>query len=150
MAYTEIYTVQRNPLAYALGMETRMDYLERTLPAYAQAIRLVDQTPENARIYSIFEPRSYYLPRDVTIDAILGNLGHDLYVYGSPERVVQSWKDAGYTHVLFYRLGADFLAKNDPRLFPPDQQDAIETIIRDYLEPAGTAPDGTYELYRIR
>ena len=150
LADTALYVVKRNPLAYALGLETRADYLAKTIPHYAQAIELVAQTPEEAQIYSILEPRSYYLPREVQIDAILGNLGHDLYLYGSPEAVVQSWKEAGYTHVLFYRLGADFLAENDPRLFPPEQQDAMDTIIRDYLDLAGTTPNGAYELYRIR
>ena len=150
LADTALYALQRNPLKYAAGLETRQAYLSRTIPHYAQAIDLVAQTPEDAQIYSIFEPRSYYFSRNVRIDAILGNLGHDLYLHGSPDAVVRSWKDAGYTHILFYRLGADFLAQNEPRLFPPEHQAAMDAIMRDFLELVGITADGGYELYVIR
>ena len=141
--------VQRNPLAYALGLETRDAYLKKVQPFYAQAIELVASAPEDAKIYALLEPRSYYFPREVQPDPILDNFAHDLYIFGSPEAVAQFWQEAGYTHVLLYRRGLDFMLENDPDNFSPEFQAALDEVIRAHLNLIGTISGGAYDLYEI-
>ncbi len=141
--------IQRNPLAYAFGVETREAYLGKVQPAYAQATQLLELTPEDAQVYFLFEPRSYYMPREVQPDAILDNFGHDFHIEESPSQVYTSWIDQGYTHVLIYRRGVDFLVENDSLKFTPEHQEALNSIIEDHLDFVGATDEGAYELYEI-
>ena len=38
--------ITRNPLAYAVGFETRQAYLAKVQPSYAQAMQLLESTPQ--------------------------------------------------------------------------------------------------------
>jgi hypothetical protein len=109
----------RNPLRVALGIESMQAYYERIQPAYGDALRLVRQTPPDAHIYFLYEPRTYGMDRIVRDDLILDNLAHDFYLYQTPEDVLQAWQSQGYSYVLYQRAGVDFL-ENPPetdRLF---------------------------------
>jgi hypothetical protein len=140
----------RNPLAYAAGIETQEAYLEKVQPSYAHMLQLLEQAPDDAKIYSLFEPRSYYTPRDMNPDSILDNFSHDLYLYGNIDAVLQAWLSEGYTHVLVYRRGVDFISENRPNLFTPEQHSALDHLIQNRLTSIGTTEDSAYELYKIK
>jgi hypothetical protein len=140
--------ITRNPLACAAGIETLDGYLGKVQPVYAQAVQLVAAAPEDAKIYSLFEPRSYYLPRRVQPDAILDNFSHDYYLHKTPEAVLVSWQADGYTHVLLYRRRAEFMQGHALK-FSSEHQAALEFILQNYLKKIGATPDGAYELYSI-
>jgi hypothetical protein len=144
-----IHVLARNPLAYALGLETRQAYLEKVQPAYAQAMQLLESAPPDASLYFLFEPRSYGTTRQVQIDPILDNFAHDWFVHGDADSLVQDWRTRGYTHVMIYRRGVDFFSGNRSGSFQPKYQDALELVITNHLTLVETTPDGVYELYRI-
>jgi hypothetical protein len=106
------YVFSRNPVAVALNIQDRKTYLEHVQPAFADALTLVDQTPSNANIYFLYEPRSYGMNRPVTPDILNANLSHDFYLFHSPEKVLQAWQAHGYTHLLYQRIGDGLL--DDP------------------------------------
>ncbi|MFH2102335.1 MAG: glycosyltransferase family 39 protein [Chloroflexota bacterium] len=106
-----LFVLVRNPLATALGMNSRQTYYERFQPNYDDALALVDQTPEDARVYFVFEPRSYQMTRSVYADPINQNLAHDFYLYQTPEKVLQAWQAEEYTYVL-YQFAGDSLVDN--------------------------------------
>jgi hypothetical protein len=108
-----LFVLVRSPLAVAVGIESRQSYYERIQPAYGDALALVEQTPEDARIYFLFEPRSYGMDRSVQVDLILDNLGHDFYLYHTPEGILQAWQSQGYTYVLYQHAGDALL--DDPQ-----------------------------------
>jgi hypothetical protein len=139
----------RNPLAYAAGIESRETYLDKVQPSYAQALRLLEQAPDDAKIYSLFEPRSYHAPRDIQPDPILDNFSHDLYLHSNVDGVLRAWLSDGYTHILVNRRGVDFISQNRSGIFTPEQQTALETLIQDHLALIDTTEDGAYELYKI-
>ncbi len=64
----------------------------------------------------------------------------------TPEEIIQSWKDAGYTHLLFYRLGADFIRSQNSNSQADDWL-ALEATLRQLtlVQEFGE----TYQLYRI-
>ncbi|HVF26312.1 MAG TPA: hypothetical protein VNA23_10510, partial [Anaerolineales bacterium] len=97
-----IFLLQRNPLAVAFGAQSRVRYIERVNPSYAALMNIMDELPSDAYVYSLFEPRSYDLPRRIQLDAILSNFAHDEYLYHTSTEIIRHWKAKGYTHVLVY------------------------------------------------
>ncbi|MGB5844037.1 MAG: glycosyltransferase family 39 protein [Anaerolineales bacterium] len=140
--------IERNPLAYTTGLETLERYLEKVQPSYTQAAQLVGKSPEDSKVYFLFEPRSYYMPRTVQPDATLDNLSHGIYLYGDSDGVLASWQAEGFTHVLIYRRGADFI-KGNAHKFSSEHQVALEFIIQNHLDWVGSTSDGAYEFYSI-
>ena len=140
--------IARNPLAYATGFESLERYLEKVQPFYARATQLVGKLPEDAKIYFLFEPRSYYMSRTVQPDAILDNLAQKIYLYGDSDGILDSWLEEGFTHVLIYRRGVDFL-KGNTHKYSSKHQTVLELIIDNHLIWVDNTSDGAYELYSI-
>jgi 4-amino-4-deoxy-L-arabinose transferase-like glycosyltransferase len=103
-----LFVLARDPLAAALGMTSRQAYFEYTQPSYADALSLVSQTPADAHIYFLFEPRSYGMNRTITPDSINQNLVHDFYLYHTPENILHAWQSQRYNYVLYQRVGDGF------------------------------------------
>jgi hypothetical protein len=143
-----MFVLQRNPLAVAFGLQSRESYIARVNPSYAELMNLMDELPVNAYVYSLFEPRSYSLPRRTQPDAINYNFSHDLYLYKTPSEIVQQWKQQGYTHILIYERGLN-LGMDDPSSqFTPARRAALRETL-EKLELVSQTPDRVYSLYRI-
>ena len=95
----------------------------------------VGELPADAHIYSIFEPRSYGLPRSTQPDPINDNFAHDLYLYGTPSEILAQWKLQGYTHILVSERGRS-LSTGEP---PAAKQALRETL--QSLELAAQTPN---------
>jgi hypothetical protein len=134
--------VARNPLAVAAGITTRAAYFEKQQPAYFAALQLVARTPDDSKIYSLFEPRSYGSPRDIQPDPILDHFPHDLFIYKNPEAILDHWRTLGYTHVLLNIRGAEFIYSGHE-----DKELLDKTLAM--LELIESSPEGEYALYEI-
>ncbi|HET9589026.1 MAG TPA: glycosyltransferase family 39 protein [Anaerolineales bacterium] len=143
-----MFALQRNPLAVALGAQTREQYIARINPSYAALIQRLDGLPGKAYIYSLFEPRSYGLPRHTQPDAINYNFAHDHYLYKTPSEIIRHWKTAGYTHVIVYERGLEFIANDPSGKLTPSAQAALQEVLTD-LELIDQTPDKVYTIYRI-
>jgi hypothetical protein len=143
-----IFVLQRNPLAVATGAQTREHYIERINPPYAALMTLMDELPIQANVYSLFEPRTYGLPRRTYPDAIVSNFAHDVYLYHSAAEIIQHWKSEQYTHIIVYERGRDFMEDFAPDKFPPaTQQILADTLSR--LTLISQTPDKVYSIYQI-
>ena len=142
------FVLQRNPLTVAFGAQSRARYIERINPSYAALMQIMEKVPSNAYIYSLFEPRSYSLPRRTQPDAINYNFAHDLYLYKTPSEIIRQWKAQGYTHLLIYERGLS-LAADDPssQLTQTTRESLHETLEK--LELVKQTPDNAYSIYRI-
>ncbi len=141
-----VFVVGRHPTAYIFGLETAADYYRRALPDYQDLSDLLEEAPPTARVYFFFEPRSYGLPRETLPDAILDHWAWNWQRYGSPEAVTQALACQGWTHVLVYRWGVDFLRQEFPDKFTPEMAAAWDAFLAG-LEPV--AERGHYALYRL-
>jgi hypothetical protein len=141
-----VFVLQRNPLAFAVGAQSRERYIERVNPSYAAVMAMLDELPADAHVYNLFEPRSYGLPRSVQPDTINSNFAHDLYLYQTPETILQQWKSRGYTHILVYERGRSLLLDSG-KFTPAMQEKLIETLGK--LKLSGKTADNTYSLYEI-
>jgi hypothetical protein len=143
-----IFVVQRNPLAVALGAQTRERYIERVNPSYAALMNQMDELPAGAHVYSLFEPRSYGLPRSIQPDPINYNFAHDVYLYQTPQAIIQQWKAKQYTHVVVYERGLDFMIENASDKFTPAVQSTLDETLKQ-LTWIGQTPDQVYSIYQI-
>ena len=143
-----IFVLQRNPLAVALGAQSRQGYIARINPSYAALMQLMDELPADAYVYSLFEPRSYNLPRSIQPDAIVSNFAHDQYLYRTSAEIIQHWKAEGYTHILVYERGLNFMLENPPDQMTPEFQETFRETIQGLKRISQTA-DKVYTIYQI-
>ena len=143
-----LFVLPRNPLMVAFGAQSRTAYIARVNPSYAGLMNRMEELPANAYVYSLFEPRSYSLPRRVQPDAINYNFSHDLYLYQTPSEIIHHWKSQGYTHVLIYERGLNLGADNPSSQFTPVRREALRQTI-EKLEFVSQTPDKDYSIYRI-
>jgi hypothetical protein len=142
------FVLQRNPLAVAFGVQTRERYIERVNPSYAALMNAMDQLPHNAYVYNLFEPRSYGLPRFVQPDPINSNFAHDVYLFHTPDMIIQHWKSAGYTHIVVYERGLDFIVESSSNKFTPAMQATLKATL-EQLKLSTQTPDKIYSIYQI-
>ena len=139
-----LQVLSRNPLAAAIGIESRESYSAREQPDYTAAVELVNQTPTNAYIYLIDEPRSYGMNRHVQPDPINDNLPHDFYLYRTNSDLITAWKKLGYTHLLISEKAIEADAASNAT----DTTSRL-TDLKSRLIEAGQTNDGSYILYAI-
>ena len=142
------FVLRRNPLAVAFGAQSREGYIERVNPPYAALMQVMNELPTDANLYSLFEPRSYDLPRPIQPDPIVANFAHDLYLYKSPTEMIDQWRDQGYTHILVYEAGMQFMLDNNSDYQSTSLQNALEETINS-LQLVSQTPDGVYTIYAI-
>jgi hypothetical protein len=142
-----LHVLVRNPLAAALQTISRHDYQMKILPDYTGALLLLQDIPADAKVYLLFEPRSYGMNVRVEPDIINANFAHDLALYQTPEKIVAAWREQGYTHVLLSRKGAKFIFQNSPSSTPDEEQALRKTeALLVYLSET---KNGSYALYQI-
>lgn len=146
----ETGVVRFNPFGYLAGYESRSAYLERVIPYghYQAMVRLRETVPEDGRVLFLWEPRSYYSPRPAQPDAILDNWSHLLYLYGDENRVAAHLRDEGFTHVLLYQWGLDFVIEYGESPLSPEDVERLQAFIDQHLVLVETV--GHYQLYGLR
>ena len=145
---TMLFVIQRNPLAVAFGAQSREGYIARINPSYAALMQIMDELPADAHVYSLFEPRSYGLPRLIQPDAIVYNFAHDQYLYDTSADIIQYWKAEGYTHILVYERGLEFMLENRPDRMTPAVQGTFHETIQE-LKLISQTDDKVYTIYQI-
>ena len=143
-----IFVLQRNPLAVAFGAQSRERYIERVNPSYAALMHIMDELPADVHIYSLFEPRSYDLPRPAQPDAIVSNFAHDQYLFHTSEEIIQHWKVEGYTHILVYERGLKFILENPPSQMNSEVEKTFHETIQG-LKLISQTDDKVYTIYQI-
>lgn len=142
-----LQTLARNPISAATGITSRQEYMEKQQPGYFHALELIKIAPENAKIYFLFEPRSYGMNIQAQPDAINANFSHDLWLNETPERIIMMWKKLGYSYILVSKSGADFIF-NSGTASSHKEEAALKTV-ETLLELVEESEDGEYVLYKI-
>ncbi len=143
-----------NPLLYLAGLQSREKYLESNLGDHYRAMKYINENlPDPAKIQFLWEPRTYYCRREAHPDAILGSFKHLVFLEAETEGIVEQWREAGITHLLFRKSGLDFLMSDpEDRRFALSEGDQRiwEELVRDHLDPLYQDEWGSYILYRLR
>jgi len=140
------------PFSHLIGPETRPEYLTRRLGVHYAVMEEINvQLPTDAVVTFLWEPRSYYCQVDCRPDSILDEYGHLQYLHGQDaEAITRAWRDEGVTHVLVFRLGLDFLLKEEGLAdeIRPDPK-VLNQLEAEYFEPVVDV-NGAYQVYRLK
>jgi 4-amino-4-deoxy-L-arabinose transferase-like glycosyltransferase len=135
----------------ALGLTAPDDYLAQNWGWYAPAMRAVRELPAGAKVLMLWEPRSLHCWPACEPDEVLDRWLRERYAESpgeprSASQILHAWQQAGYTHLLFYRLGADF-SRSQSLNYHPDDWQVLDKLLAQLhqIEDFGA----TYTLYSI-
>lgn len=138
----------RNPVPYLLRLEDEKSYISRSLGAYAAAMEALDKLPTSARVLMLWETRGYYCQPRCDSDEAIDRWFDDARLYGTSAAIIQAWHEQGYTDLLVFNLGRDFVRTYD---YPQEAKmhwsvlDATLAALPIEQQIAG----GAYTLYQI-
>jgi hypothetical protein len=148
---TGIQTVNQGAAKAILGLSTPDQYLADNLGWFGPAMQALNKLPAGSRVLMLWEARSLYCLPACEPDEIIDRWLRERYEGrgsnpATPEEIIKSWKEAGYTYLLFHRLGADFV-RAESHSYQADDWLALEAVLRqlDLVQDFGN----TYMLYRI-
>ncbi len=139
----------RAPLAYLLGVDGRDQLLLRDLGAHYAAMQTINaQTPPDAIVQFLYEPRSYYCDRECRPDSILDVYAHLEYQYGAAAAIAQLWRETGVTHLLIFEIGLEFVIEEGTPFVAPQDTAVLDDLRQNYLTPVAQVGEA-YTLYAI-
>jgi hypothetical protein len=148
---TGMQTINQGSVKAIVGLSTPDQYLADNLGWFEPAMQALKKLPSGSRVLMLWEARSLYCLPVCEPDEVIDRWVRDRYerngsTPATPEEILHSWKEAGYTHLLFNRLGADFIRSQSPGNSPDDWL-ALEALLRQLslVQDFGN----TYLLYRI-
>jgi hypothetical protein len=129
-----------------LGITPAEDYIEDNLGWYARSTQVIKDLPDDASVLMLWEPRSLYcLPKCVP-DEVIDRWKHDRAMWDKPDVILDQWRLEGYSHLLFNRLGAEFVREQDKR-YSPDDWEALDKLLSNLPPPVDIG--GAYYLYGL-
>ncbi|HSJ53237.1 MAG TPA: glycosyltransferase family 39 protein, partial [Anaerolineae bacterium] len=139
-----------NPLRYLVGYESAGDLLDRYQYDYQQAIDYINQElPPEAKIYFLWEPRSFYCQRNARPDAILDAFLHLRYRFGAAEDIARYLRTEGYTHVLLHERGMRAIVQAGFDPVTAKDLAVMDELRTRYWSPVAEWGDA-YRLYEVR
>jgi hypothetical protein len=139
--------VQSGSLNAVLGLRSEDQYLADNLGWFEPAMQAIRSLPQGSKVLMLYEPRGYYCIPRCDPDEILDQWQHDLAQYHDSQAILQNWRQQGFTQVLYYKAGGDFLHAGDDPHHSPAEIDALETLLATL--PAPTDFGGVYQLYSL-
>jgi hypothetical protein len=135
-----------NPAGVLLGTVSEERYLDDSLGWYAPTMRALHLLPEHSHTLFLWEPRGLYAPPNAQADVWIDRWYTDRRIHGNSDAIVQAWRQLGFTHLLQYQFGADFMRQDSSLLTREDWQALDETIGKlNVIEDFG----GVYTLYAL-
>jgi len=138
--------LNRGSLLHLVGLRSDDQYLSDNLGWYLPAMQAIRSLPEHSKVVMLWETRSFYCLPLCHPDEINDRWRRELVQHGRPMAVRQSLLEQGYTHLLFFRLGADFIRQDD-RSYSPSEWQALDEFLASLPPPQRL---GGYELYRLQ
>ena len=128
--------LRQNTLNYLFSKATREDYLLNNLSWFAWALESIDELPDESQVIMLWEPRSFYCAPKCIPDEILDRWIRESRGHGDVDRILDLWREEGFTHLLYYRQGTEFIQREDNRYLDADWQllDALLGELSDPLE----------------
>ncbi|MEW6505401.1 MAG: hypothetical protein AB1457_15690 [Chloroflexota bacterium] len=132
----------------ALGLVETEKYLERNTGWYQPAMEAVRSFPQGSQTLLIYEPRAFYCRPACTPDENLDRWRRDWTRHRDFNAIRHQWQQEGFTHLLVFRSGVEFIKEN------PDPKHPVEslTALEDFLTSLPMIEDlgGVYQLYLLQ
>jgi hypothetical protein len=130
------------------GFLSDQDYLAHNLGLYSYAMRAIRDIPQSSKVLMLWEARDYYCQPACVPDPFLDNwrrLASQASNVATPE-IAAGLAKQGFTHVLYYKTGADFV-KNGDMSYTPSEWQALEYFLDGLPEPVDIGE--AYRLYSL-
>ena len=130
-----------------IGYESKESYLTRMLPGF-RALNFIRSLPADSRVLLVGDARHYYCPTTCWPEA-------DQFTWTrlamlaafEPERLVETLKSMGITHVLVSRPDVEFLSEHDPKGWFRRSVRLLYDLVPRCLEPS--FEDQATEVYKL-
>ncbi len=144
---TGVRVIREDAFQYLVGLTDQTGYLQKNLGWYEPAMRAIKDLPEGSRTLLLVEPRSFYCAPECQPDETLDRWARDLSTYRTEEAIINSWKLAGYSHVLFFKTGEEFLKSTHALVYTTEDWNVLEHLLADLPKPVSFGD--AYFLYQI-
>jgi len=138
--------LQKRAVDNVLSLEEEDVYLTRNLGAYYPAMEAIRNLPKDSLVLNLWEPRGFYCHPICVADTWIDRWYLDRQKYKDEERILESWWDEGFTHVLLHKAGMKFIQENDDR-YSEEDWEVLESLLT-RLNLVESFGDG-FELYRL-
>ncbi|MEI8132593.1 MAG: hypothetical protein WCG34_09175 [Leptolinea sp.] len=135
-----------NPIAVITGAQSREKFLDASLGWYSPAIRSLAILPPESRVLMLWEPRGFYAPISAVPDPWIDRWRMDRWTLGNSGDILSAWKRQGFTHLLFYKSGADFV-RQEPGLLNASDWQVLDDLLA--ILPAPQSFGDVYLLYTL-
>jgi hypothetical protein len=122
------------------------DYLITNMGSFGAAMQALQTLPQGSRVLMLYEPRGFYCWPRCLPDESLDRWPVDWMAYGSPEAVLRTWHELGFTHVQVFQAGVAFLRQDPYRPYP---QSIIEGLDQTLPLLIPEQDWGAHVLYRL-
>jgi hypothetical protein len=141
-----VFTLKQGAPQALLSLRTKEEYLGDNLGWFVPTMDGVRSLPAGSRVLMIWESRSFYCAPKCFPDEILDRWLRDLDVQEDPAKVLALWRQAGFSHLLYYRSGDEFLRHEDSRYLGIDWK-GLDQLLAELPPPEEFGE--AYELYRL-
>ena len=121
--------IEKNVLKNTLGFMSNQEFLESNLGWYARAISDIDQFEDSQKVLMLYEPRGFGCIPKCDPDEILDHWKTIYHQINTNEKIISVWMNDGYTHLLVYSKGMEFLRDDKDPHHPPQELDALEKLL---------------------
>ncbi len=137
--------IARRDLAFLSGQMDSQQYWEHVLGDYPKAMQAIQELPEGASVLLLWDTRGLLCWPKCDPDEVIDRWYDDIHRYQTADRILQAWREQGYTHLLLHRRGMDFVRQEDRRLTEQDWQ-LLHQVLAALPPPREI---GTYSLYSL-
>lgn len=139
-------TVDKGAPQLLLNIISEEEYLNKNLGMLNITMQVINELPEGSLVLMLWEPRSYYCVPLCVPDEVLD--AWVSYIRNTPDvdELVADWRDQGFTHLLFFRFGADFIREVDSRYLDSDWENLEKLLAGLTLQEDF---DDIYQLYSL-
>ena len=137
--------VEKDVLRNVFSFQSNQEYLEKNLGWYARAIDEINRLDDSGKVLFLYEPRGFGCIPKCDPDEILDQWKVNFHEFNSNEEIITSWKNDGFTHILVYTKGMEFLREELDPHHPPIELDALEKLTTSL--PLVANYDDWYKLY---
>ncbi len=107
----------------------------------------VQGLPANSHVLMLWETRGYYCQPRCDSDEVIDRWPHNSSIYTDSLSMLQTWHDQGYTDLLIYNAGEDFVRENDPE-GETTNWPLLDLIVANLTVEKEIA-NGAYTLYKL-
>ena len=117
-AFTTVtQNISTGTFSTVLQLESHQTFLENNMGEYENAVQGINALPDGSHVLMLWEPREFGCLPKCDGDEIIDRWYHDWRQSQNVDKLIETWRTEGYTHVLLFKAGADFVQKYDAQMF---------------------------------